>query len=79
MKAALIILLCLPICGCATRMVTIKVPTPVPVPCLAPEVREPQYPIGGKDIYEKVRTLLAELELRKGYEVELQAALAACR
>lgn len=79
MKPLLALMLCLAVSGCATRTVTVEVPKPIPVPCVAPAVREPQYPTGGADIYEKVRTLLAELELRKGYEVELQAALAACR
>ena len=66
--------------GCATEKpfgpVIVKVP--VPVPCHPPEIIEPVYFSGNGDIYEKVRALLAELELRKGYEIELRAAVEAC-
>lgn len=65
--------------GCATKEpITIKVP--VPVPCVTEQIKEPIYPTVSEDagIFERVKVLLAERELRKGYEAKLKAALAAC-
>jgi hypothetical protein len=76
--------------GCATRppqLVEIRVP--VPVPCQVATPARPAMPtdalvpaVPGEQILasieRKVKALLAELELREGYELELLAALQAC-
>lgn len=76
-----VLIACLFLTGCATNDVDTPniVKVPVPVPCISPEIIEPVYFTGGDDIYEKVRSLLAEIELRKGYELELRAAVEACK
>lgn len=58
----------------------IRVQVPVPVPCITETVAEPVYPTVGEDagIYERVKVLLAERELRLGYEAKLKAQVAAC-
>jgi len=73
------IIACLFLTGCATNNAPNIVKVPVPVPCISPEIIEPVYFTGGGDIYEEVRSLLAEIELRKGYEIELRAAIEACK
>ncbi len=67
--------------GCAgrERIVTQRVMVPVPVPCRVELPAEPATPSWGDDIVAKAKALLAELELRRGYEVELRAAASACR
>ena len=68
--------------GCAgrSRPVVVDPPPRQAAPCATHEVREPVYPDTGDDIFTKVRALLAELELRKGYEAELKkVASASCR
>lgn len=64
--------------GCATKMVEVKVP--VPVPCVVERVEEPVFPAVAEDagLFERVKALLAELELRKGYEAKLKATVAGC-
>lgn len=64
--------------GCAHDPITIKVP--VPVPCIKERPAAPIYPTVSEDagIFERVKVLLAERELRKGYEAKLEAMLAAC-
>lgn len=62
---------------------TVRVEVPVAVPCRAPAVEVPTWATAslqkGDSLQTKVRALLAELEQRKGYEVQLLAALNACR
>lgn len=65
--------------GCATtKYVEVKVP--VPVPCVVERVEEPVFPAIAEDagLFERVKALLAELELRKGYEEKLKATVAGC-
>ena len=65
--------------GCAhNEPVVVKVP--VPVPCIKERPAPPIYPTVAEDagIFERVKVLLAERELRKGYEAKLEAMLAAC-
>ncbi|OBY57705.1 hypothetical protein [Pseudomonas sp. AU12215] len=73
--------------GCAAqvepepRMVRVEVP--VAVPCRTPAVEVPTWATAslqkGDSLQTKVRALLAELEQRKGYEVQLRAAVQACQ
>lgn len=84
MKAAL---LCLLLAGCAAapqiveRPVEVKVP--VSVPCRAPVIAEPDWPLAKvpstASDFEFFRAALAELALRAGYEVRLKAAVAVCQ
>lgn len=73
--------------GCSGQVVpeprTVRVEVPVAVPCRAPEVPEPTWATASLQksdtLQVKVRALLAELEQRKGYEVQLRAAVQACQ
>ncbi|MCE4073557.1 MULTISPECIES: hypothetical protein [Pseudomonas] len=73
--------------GCAGQVApeqrTVRVEVPVLVPCSAPAVEVPAWATAslqkGDSLQTKVRALLAELEQRKGYEVQLVAAAQACR
>ncbi|WP_236225394.1 hypothetical protein [Pseudomonas pseudonitroreducens] len=62
---------------------TVRVEVPVAVPCRAPAVEVPTWATAslqkGDSLQTKVRALLAELEQRKGYEVQLRAGLESCR
>jgi hypothetical protein len=79
------IVVCLMLAGCSTRTVykPVTVEVPVPVPCQAPAVTHPVWPTqslsGQATILEQVKALLAENELRQGYEGQLEAAIQACR
>jgi hypothetical protein len=79
------IVICLMLAGCSTRTVykPVTVEVPVPVPCQAPVVLHPAWPTQSlsvqASILEQVKALLAENELHQGYEVQLEAALQACR
>lgn len=74
--------------GCATtqepviKTVIQEVKVPVSVPC---KVETPQKPVYNfdkvtpeQDVFEKVKALLADRTISKGYEGELEAALNAC-
>lgn len=65
--------------GCATPQTRV-VKLPIPVPCITETIKEPDYPTVEADagLFERVQVLLAERELRQGYEAQLKAALAAC-
>ncbi|WP_316866617.1 hypothetical protein [Ralstonia mannitolilytica] len=73
--------------GCASAPQVIEKPVevkvPVPVPCKAPDVPVPTWPLAAVPAsasdFEFYKAALAELELRKGYEKRLLAALGACR
>ncbi|WP_370601208.1 hypothetical protein [Pseudomonas nitroreducens] len=73
--------------GCAGQVEpeprTVRVEVPVAVPCRAPAVDIPTWATAslqkGDSLQTKVRALLAELEQRKGYEVQLRAAVGACQ
>lgn len=79
--------LCLLLAGCASAPQFIEKPVevkvPVPVPCKAPEISVPAWPLAAVTAsasdFEFYKAALAELELRKGYEKRLLAALGACR
>lgn len=72
--------------GCAASPTTprpVRVEVPLAVPCRVPDVRPPSWASAtlqaGDSLQAKVRALLAERRQRQGYELELQAALRACR
>lgn len=73
--------------GCAGQVDpeprTVRVEVPVAVLCRAPAVEAPSWATAslkkGDSLQTKVRALLAELEQRKGYEVQLLAAVQACQ
>lgn len=62
---------------------TVRVEVPVAVPCRTPAVEVPTWATAslqkGDSLQTKVRAVLAELEQRKGYELQLVAAVKACR
>jgi hypothetical protein len=66
--------------ACASKP-PVEVSIPVPVPCITTDIPEPVYPSVEADagLYVRVQALLAERELRKGYEEQLKAAVAGCR
>lgn len=61
----------------------IEVKVPIAVPCRAEMPAKPAWPMDGlpadADIYTQAKTLLAEIEARIGYEIELEAAVRACQ
>lgn len=78
--------LALAIAGCGAapkeRLVVQRVEVPIHQPCRPKLDPKPAYPteVGAiaTDIWEQVRTLLVERDLRRAREVELEAAVAAC-
>ncbi|HYE40274.1 MAG TPA: hypothetical protein VEB23_10100 [Ramlibacter sp.] len=68
--------------GCGTVPTTVEVRVPVPVVCREAVPPRPVMPTEGlqpaASLTDKVKALLAETELREGYEVRLVAALEAC-
>lgn len=85
MKWLLVVMVAL--AGCAGQVEpeprTVRVEVPVAVPCRAPAVDVPAWATASlqksDSLQTKVRALLAELEQRNGYEVQLRAALEACQ
>jgi hypothetical protein len=77
-----LILLFMASCGNESIYRPVAVEYPAPVPC-ASAVPKPLWPLDNlprdAGFYEKVRALMAENETRKAYEIQLEAALAACR
>lgn len=70
--------------GCANmkEQVVTTVNVPMPIPCIIVAPKKPFMPFTdqdiGKDLYGNVKNMLAEIELRKGYETELEAGITAC-
>jgi hypothetical protein len=71
--------------GCATckpDIVIQKVEVPVSVPCVKQAVQKPSFPLQGtnpnEDIFVLTKRALAEIELRRGYEGELEAVIQGC-
>ena len=82
-----LLVLVVALAGCAAQVEpeprTVRVEVPVAVPCRAPAVDVPAWATDSiqksDSLQTKVRALLAELEQRKGYELQLLAAGGACR
>lgn len=85
MKLILSSLLVLFLVGCAStpKIETRIVEVPVAVSCIKQVPVKPEYPLQGsnpdEDIFVLTKRALAEIELRKGYEGELEAVLIACK
>jgi hypothetical protein len=64
--------------ACGQKVMEVRVP--IPVPCVTEAVEEPVYPKAEEDdgLFVRVRALLAEIEMRKGYEARLKAVVAGC-
>lgn len=85
MKALLLLAAAL-LAGCAGTShapVVTEVKIPIAERCEAPVPDRPVFAVDllpiGSDIYQQVKALRAEREQRKGYELELEAAVRACR
>lgn len=82
-----LLVLVVAVAGCSGQVEpeprTVRVEVPVAVPCRAPAVDVPAWATASlqksDSLQTKVRALLAELEQRKGYEVQLLAIVRACR
>jgi hypothetical protein len=68
--------------GCATRPQLVEIRVPVPIECRVDKPARPAMPTDAlqpsDSIDRKVKALLAENELREGYEILLVAALELC-
>lgn len=81
--------LCLVLAGCAGQVAeppepaVVRVEVPVQIPCRTERVQRPVFAVDvlpiGASIAEQMRALRAERLQRKGYEVRLEAAVAACQ
>lgn len=69
--------------GCAAPGQLVEVNVPVPVECRENEPARPAMPSDGLregvSLTAQVQALLAEIEIRDGYELRLLTALQACR
>lgn len=69
-------------CGTITRTVIEKIEVPLPIPCNIVPPQKPVMPFSetgpSEDIFDNVKRLLAEIQERIGYEVQLEAAIKAC-
>ena len=86
MRNKLILILVLMLSACASNpvisTVVQKVEVPVAIPCKAQVPTKPEFSFDSlsedKDIFEKIKALLADRKLHLGYETELSAALDSC-
>ena len=72
--------------GCAKQPIIttpVEVKIPVSVPCKTPIIPAPAWPTSelraGDSIFRQVQLILAELQIRKGYEAQLEAAIKSCQ
>jgi hypothetical protein len=69
--------------GNKPREVIVEVKVPVPVPCKINPIPKPSMPFQEASPLEefgvKLSKLLAEVEIRKGYETELESAVKSCQ
>jgi hypothetical protein len=77
-------LLLLAACATETQLAPpIEVKVPVSVPCRAPNVPKPVWPMdslpAGASIYDQAKSLIAEIEARIAYEIQLESAVKACQ
>ena len=79
------ILLVVLLSGCAKETVyqPVDVALPVAVPCKVPEIKQPEWPLQRlapeASLFRKTQAALAELDLRKAYEAQMEAAVSGCR
>jgi hypothetical protein len=70
-------------CACNPKVVTETVEVPVMVTCIKETPARPEFPLQisnpNEDLFVLTKRALAEIELRKGYEGELEAVLTACK
>ena len=86
MRPLLVIACLLMLSGCAARPVItrpVEVLVPVSVPCKTPVIPVPTWPTtelkSGDNIFRQVQLILAEIQIRKGYEAQLEAAVKSCQ
>lgn len=74
--------------GCSSlaepaRTQIVRVEIEVPVPCRVAAIQKPEFWLDrvdpAADIHTKGKRALAEIEQRRAYEVQLEAAVAACQ
>ena len=67
----------------ATKVITQRVEIPIPVQCTTPEPKVPDFCwqklSPNDDVFIKVRCMLSDQELHRGYENDLSAALKSCK
>lgn len=67
---------------CSTEKVK-EVKIPYPVPCVTEMPAKPAFPMAtvtdGDTVYVLAKKAAAEIELRKGYEAQLETTLEACK
>lgn len=76
----LALIACLFLQGCG--LVPKPKPQTILVPCKIAPVTRPDMPadhMSVTDIWEQVKTLLADRQVRQGYEVQLEAAVGSCQ
>ncbi|HJW26429.1 MAG TPA: hypothetical protein VJ576_16160 [Rhodocyclaceae bacterium] len=69
--------------GCAQPLPrVVEVQVPIALPCQAKPVDKPVFAVDrlpiGATITDQVKSLMADREQRQAYEIELEAAIAAC-
>ena len=86
MRYFLLFLLPLLFTGCGTREVIREVKVPVMVKCVNNVPVKPDMPLqdaaaspGNENLFTLAKKSLAEIELRRGYESELEAVIIACK
>ncbi len=83
MRAAVLLLGLLALVGCASLAPAGRTLVPVPVDCLEPVPDRPVMPtellLPGAQPWMVMRAALAEIDRREGYELQLRAALVACK
>ncbi|MEO6146538.1 MAG: hypothetical protein ABIT70_05690 [Sulfuriferula sp.] len=77
-------MLLLAACATETQLAPpIEVKVPVAVPCHAPAVPKPAWPMDilpdGASLYDQVKNLIAEIEARMAYEIQLESAVQVCQ
>jgi hypothetical protein len=77
-----IIIVVLTGCACTPKIETKIVEVPVAIECVKSIPVKPEYPLQGskpdEDVFVLTKRSLAEIELRKGYEGELEAVVSGC-
>ena len=78
-----LVLMSLITAGCASRPSVVEIRVPVPIECRVDRPQRPAMPTDSlkrsDPLDRKVKALLAEIETREGYEIQLVAALELCR